>query len=425
LKNKVIILALGLSLALTGCGSSGNQKSGGNTTNNHPSSVQTPNPNAGTTNTNSGTNQSSTTTVNISVGSNQSAETSTNSSSPSSNSSTDPANNAAPHVNMSMVTAVRLADFNTGWAGGNGWVAKTINGGKSWAVVYQGSGNVQQIFALNHSNVWVTLNQGGSYSKLLHSIDGGQHWFLVGTTPNNAFLHFTSTTTAVSGNYLSQDGGKTWYRLPIPNNTVGDAYFHDEKNGWVVTQGNHVFYVKRTTDGGKSWETVLSKSLASSLDGAIIRSAGTNDAWIELIGDTGMTQTSYSVFHTADRGKSWETVIANSTAGGGPAPGFSQDNNAHVNKGTKPGPLYVVNSQVAFMGGSCPACDNQNSIGWTKDAGKTWVNSNVTLKGYGDAFLAFADANNGWWITTETQNPSRMYATTDGGFHWKQVYIFH
>ena len=329
-------------------------------------------------------------------------------------------------LNMSMVTAVRLADFNTGWVGGNGWVAKTINGGKSWSVVYQGNGTVQQIFALNHSDVWVTLNQGANVSKLLHSGDGGQHWNVVGTTPNNAFLHFTSKTIALSGNYLSQNGGRTWNQLSLPNNTVGHAYFHDEQNGWVVTQSNNIFYVKRTLDGGKSWKTVMTRSLvSSSLDSAKIRSAGTQDAWIELIGDSGMTQTSYSVFHTTDGGKSWRTVIANSTAGGGPAPGFSQfKNNVPSNKGSDPGPLYVVNPQVAFMGGSCPACDYPNSIGWTRDAGKTWVNSNVTLEGFGDAFLAFADANHGWWITTDYEKPSRMYATSDGGIHWNQVYIF-
>ncbi|MGZ4161007.1 MAG: hypothetical protein ACXVNF_09475, partial [Neobacillus sp.] len=269
------------------------------------------------------------------------------------------------------------------------------------------------------------LNQGSNSLRLLQSGDGGRHWVAVGTVPNNAYLHFTSKTTALSGNAFSQDGGKSWHLLPVPKNMVGDAYFHDVKNGWAVTQRNNEFYVKRTIDGGKSWETVLTKSLSSPLADAVIRSAGTNDAWIELIGGTGMTQTSYSIFHTTDGGTSWKTVIANSTAGGGPAPGFSQDyNKGPINKGSKPGPLYVVNPEVAFMGGSCPACDNPNSIGWTKDAGKTWVNSNVALEGYGEAYLAIADANHGWWITTENGKPSLMYTTSDGGSHWNQIHIF-
>ncbi|MCM2535945.1 hypothetical protein NDK43_31210 [Neobacillus pocheonensis] len=418
LKNKILMMVLGLSLILAGCSSANNQKasqsSHGTTASNKQSNQQTSNSDSSANNTN--------------VGSSSSTGTSTNSSNTTSNSSTLPETNTAEQSNTidrSTVTAVRLADFNTGWVGGNGWIAKTITSGKNWKIVYQGSGTVQQIFALNHSDVWAILNQGSNNGKLLQSSDGGQHWALIGTTPNKAYLHFTSKTTAISGNIYSQDGGKTWYSLPIPKDMVGDAYFHDVKNGWAVTQSNNVFYVKRTIDGGKSWNTVMTKNLSSPLAGAMIRSAGTNDAWIELIGGTGMTQTSYSVFHTTDGGNSWNTVIANSTAGGGPAPGFNQDyNKGPINKGSKPGPLYVVNPQVAFMGGSCPACDNPNSIGWTKDAGKTWVNSNVTLAGYGDAYLAISDASHGWWITTENTKPSVMYTTSDGGIHWNQVHIF-
>ncbi|MDQ0200661.1 WD40/YVTN/BNR-like repeat-containing protein [Neobacillus ginsengisoli] len=413
LKNKIMIMFLGLSVVLAGCGfrdsQNASQTSNVTTESNKQASQQTANSNSSSKNTN--------------VGSSPSSGTSTNSSKTPPNSPTIP---APGDINMSMVTAVRLADFNTGWVGGNGWIAKTTSEGKKWAVVYHGSGTVQQIFALNHSDVWVTMNQGATNSRLLQSGDGGLHWVIVGTTPNNAYLHFTSKTTALSGNDFSQDGGKTWHSLPTPKNMVGDAYFHDVKNGWAVTQSNNVFYVKRTIDGGKSWKTVITKTLLSPLAGALIRSAGTNDAWIELIGGTGMTQTSYSVFHTTDGGNSWKTVIANSTAGGGPAPGFSQEyNKGPFNKGSKPGPLYVINPQVAFMGGSCPACDKQNSIGWTKDGGKTWVNSNVTLEGYGEAYLAMADANHGWWITTENSKPSAMYTTLDGGIHWKQVHIFH
>ncbi|MDP4163894.1 MAG: hypothetical protein Q8898_12390 [Bacillota bacterium] len=413
LKNKIMIIVLGISLALFGWGAVDNPKAdqtnGATQANNkHPLQPSTENSNAG---------------------SSHSAGTSANPSTTASKPNASPVTNTPAkysNINTSMITAVRLADFNTGWVGGNGWIAKTTSRGKNWSVVYQGNGTVQQLMALNHSDVWATLDQGGKNWRLLHSTDGGRHWLIIGTMPNKAFLHFTSKTTALSGNAFSQNGGKTWHTLPTPKGLVGDVYFHDVRDGWAVTQNNNVFYVKRTINGGKSWSTVMSKKLVEPLAGAILRSAGTNDSWVELIGGTGMTQTSYSVFHTADGGKSWRTVIANSTAGGGPAPGFSLEyNNGPHNNGSKPGPLYVVNPQVAFMGGSCPACDNhQNSVGWTKNGGKTWVNSKVTLSGYGEAYLAISDANHGWWITTENTKPSVMYTTSDGGVHWNQAHIF-
>jgi hypothetical protein len=138
--------------------------------------------------------------------------------------------------------------------------------------------------------------------------------------------------------------------------------------GWAVTQSAKALEVKTTLDGGQTWQNVMTRKLFSSLNGILIRSNGADDAWIECIGDSGMTQTSYSLFHTKDGGKQWQTVIANSTAGGGPAPGFPTDyNKGPINTGSKPGALYVVNPDVAYMGGQCPACDKPNTIGWTTD----------------------------------------------------------
>lgn len=412
-------LGLGLALILGGCGSEENQNpkqtSDVSIADKGQSKSETSN-----TKQHSGKNET--------AGSNQSSETQTNvgkTSSNSSKTSTPPTNISNKKINMSDVTAVRLADPQIGWVGGDGWIAKTVNGGKNWAVSYQGIGTVRQIFALNQQNVWATIDQGGNSLRLLQSKDGGLHWTLIGTTPNKEFLHFISGDTALSGNAYSLDGGRTWHPISTPKNMVDQAYFHDLKNGWAVTESNKVLTVQKTTDGGKTWRPVLTKKLASPLEGVIIRSTGVHDAWIECIGDSGMNQTSYSVFHTADGGNSWKTVIANSTAGGGPAPGFTQkDNKGPKNKGSKPGPLYVVSPQVAFMGGTCPACDNPNSIGWTKDGGKTWVNSKETFKGYGESYLAIADKNHGWWIMTENNKPSIMYTTSDGGTHWTKVHIF-
>lgn len=419
-KNSMLMaFGLGLSLVLAGCSSEGDQNPKQTSDVSIADKGQSKSQTSGNTQ-NTGKN--------LTPGASQSEGTQTNVGKTNSNSAkspTPPAKASHKKVDMSAVTAVRLADPQIGWIGGNGWIAKTVNGGKNWSVSYQGIGRVRQIFALNHQNVWATLDQGGNSLRLLQSNDGGVHWTLIGTTPNKDYLHFVSGNTALSGNAYSLDGGRTWHQISTPKNLVDQAYFHDLKNGWAVTQNNNVLTVQKTINGGKTWDPVLTKKLASPLVDATIRSAGANDAWIECIGGSGMTQTSYSVFHTMDGGNSWNTVIANSTAGGGPAPGFTQnDTNGPKNKGSKPGPLYVVSPQVAFMGGSCPACDNPNTIGWTKDGGKTWVNSNVALKGYGESYLAIADKNHGWWITTENTKPSIMYTTSDGGDHWTQVHTF-
>lgn len=97
-----------------------------------------------------------------------------------------------------------------------------------------------------------------------------------------------------------KDGGKSWTTLQVPSNIVGDAYFHDSKHGWAV---RFLFLIPYR------------------------------------------------------RGKQWNMVIANSTAATGPVPEFPMNyNKGPHNEGSEQGPLYVVNTKVAFMGGYYPAC---------------------------------------------------------------------
>ncbi len=229
----------------------------------------------------------------------------------------------------------------------------------------------------------------------------------------------------MSGSAHTTDGGATWSALPVPKGISGDPYFNNASYGWAVTNGNGKMNVMRTEDGGKNWHAVMSRELAAELTGTVIRSGGKEDVWIELVGDSGMTQTSYSLFHSNDGGKTWTTVINNSTAGAGPAPGIpAGDQNGAKNEGTGPGLLYVVDKQTAFMSGVCHACDNPNTIGWTHDGGKTWHNSKQSLPGVGPQQLGFADGKHGWWVISDGDKPTLLYTTEDGGDTWKEASSF-
>ncbi|WJH35987.1 hypothetical protein N6H14_08855 [Paenibacillus sp. CC-CFT747] len=129
------------------------------------------------------------------------------------------------------VTAVRLADPQSGWTAGNGWIAHTADGGQHWESQYTGDGKVTQLFALNGQKAWAVTDKG----QLLATTDGGASWKATGQVPNQGFLHFVSDTEAFAGNARSTDGGKTWTTLKAPAGIVGDAYFHDKANGWAVT----------------------------------------------------------------------------------------------------------------------------------------------------------------------------------------------
>lgn len=124
---------------------------------------------------------------------------------------------AEPDVDLADVTAVRLINHSSGWIGGEGWIAFSDNGGTEWEVQAQPKGTVRQIFALNGKQAWTVMENNDLY----RTMDGGETWIRIGSTPNAGFLHFTSPETGFSGQAKTEDGGKTWINLDIPDTTVG------------------------------------------------------------------------------------------------------------------------------------------------------------------------------------------------------------
>lgn len=430
----LLSLTIALSLILSACSSQGGAANP-STSNNPGSVVTTPSDNQSSPATDDGDSSGSTNGdgSSSSVDEGQPSGT-TNTSSPSDSSGSGNGTSSGAEATpistsastITNVTALRLADAKTGWIGGNGQIAFTKDGGATWKAQYRGSVEIHQIFALSASKVWAVLGSETSASwKLIRSTDGGAHWKDAGTVPSGSFLHFTSDKVGFVGSYMTKDGGATWRELAEPNNIVGEAYFHDVANGWAVQNGNGKYNFLHTSDGGATWKTVMSRKSEVEPTGSVIRSAGKNDAWIELIGDSGMTQTSYALFHTTDGGKSWLPAVVHNTAGAGPAPGFSYDDKGYFGgTGSSPGQLYVVNSSTAYMGGRCMACDNANTIMETTDGGKSWTVRAGQFAGYGELLIAAADAKHAWMITNDYSSSSVLYTTTDGGKKFSAIHKY-
>lgn len=135
-----------------------------------------------------------------------------------------------PDVDLSDVTAVRLINHKTGWIGGEGWIAYSDSGGTEWEVQAQPKETVRQIFALNGKQAWTVMENNDLY----RTTNGGQTWERIGSTPNGDFLHFISPDRGFSGQAQTEDGGKTWSGMDIPDTTVNEVFFRDALIGWAV-----------------------------------------------------------------------------------------------------------------------------------------------------------------------------------------------
>ncbi|MNN57564.1 hypothetical protein D3C81_1725580 [compost metagenome] len=139
-----------------------------------------------------------------------------------------------------------------------------------------------------------------------------------------------------------------------------------------------------------------------------------------LYGGSGMSQTSYSLYGSSDAGSSWTRIIAQTTAGGGPAPGSGSAKQEKGPASGSPGNMQVIGKTAAFLVGYQPAAQMVGT-GMTQNNGQAWSNSKTVL-GF-EGVISFVDHNQGW-LAVRDMNSSTLYATKDGGASWKAKFAF-
>lgn len=171
---------------------------------------------------------------------------------------------------------IDFVDKNNGFAINNEHIFKTTDGGKSWQVIY---------YAQEYTSGLDILNQKIGYATdgkiILKTTDGGLTWQSK-VLANNVFLirgvHFlneevgilfdvTFTNNDSLINYITTNGGLTWFRAPINNlqfvSSIFKVKFTDKNNLWFVND-NGVFLSK---DTAKTWNLITDiGSLYSAFD---------------------------------------------------------------------------------------------------------------------------------------------------------------
>jgi photosystem II stability/assembly factor-like uncharacterized protein len=160
----------------------------------------------------------------------------------------------AVHDDLFSVTFPTETD---GWACGRfGTILHTLDGGASWRP--QSSGTTLTLSSIHFTdtkNGWAVGNKG----LIVHTNDGGRTWkrqqspvdyFHMDVTflnPREGFI--TSERTHI---LATVDGGETWdVRFQDEDYILKSISFCDERHGWAVGEFGHTYH---TADGGKSWE---------------------------------------------------------------------------------------------------------------------------------------------------------------------------
>jgi photosystem II stability/assembly factor-like uncharacterized protein len=273
-------------------------------------------------------------------------------------------------------------DQNTAWAVGGilkgyGLILHTTDGGTTWN--RQGTASdvpaarLYAVHAVDQSTIWVA----GEGSSLIRSSDGGTTWTKVDLSayPLSTFYAITSfgnsiwvagmTTDSLTGEetgmiLYSPNSGTTWMRQG--EGMLRPGFFSDISAGndsvVYVSGTNSVF---KSTDGGNTWQNVLSFSNRT-ING--ICAVDVQNIW--AVGDRD------GIFHSTTGGGQWDTI--NPSLTGYRVMGVTV---ADVNR------IWIVGTPNSGSG--------TGNILYSRNAGDTWFIENSPVEA-GFRRVSFASA---------------------------------
>jgi photosystem II stability/assembly factor-like uncharacterized protein len=216
----------------------------------------------------------------------------------------------------------------------------------------------------------------GAHWQAIHVADADQLDFRdIHAIDAKSALVMSAGPGALSRIYRTDDGGASWRLLATNQFAEGfwDAMaFWDADNGIVFgdpVKGRFQAYV--TADGGASWRQQGGKGLdaldnegAFAASGTCLSVAGARDAWIV----TGGAQSS-RVFHSSDRGASWQAAALPIPAGA-PARGAFSVGFLNARVGMAAGGDYKEAALATINGAR------------TEDGGASWTPAAILPAGY-------------------------------------------
>ncbi|WP_141733564.1 sialidase family protein [Oligoflexus tunisiensis] len=274
--------------------------------------------------------------------------------------------------------ALDMADAQTGWFVGmieNDGIVFGTRDGITWSQQLKIPESIDDVAAVNKDIVWVAGGQG----YVGKTLDGGKTWTDVRTGSNE----FTPFITAVDADhawaatykdvYQTVNGGQTWSKLNAPAGVgfgnINEIRFADQTNGYVLTSigitAQVTLYV--TNDGGLSWRSLQIPHNPPANSAMEFLSMHVLDAnVISLVSSSGY------IYRSEDGGLT-----------------FSQSKVFSGNETI--GCLNFVDAQTGFLALG-------NRILSSRDGGRSWGQILTADNADNLAVCDFVDPSNGWFI---------------------------
>jgi photosystem II stability/assembly factor-like uncharacterized protein len=362
-------------------------------------------------------------------------------------------------VILSIFTSLLVLSSCGSQAGGNNQWSTTIRANDQGSTESV-TGMISGLHMITATTGWAVswdIAGTGAYT-ILRTTDGGEHWkitlrcrstqgagrgFQVPCIPD---FHSISVATVLAPEYdaaaqvsrsriyHTSDGGHTW-QISVVNARYLEtpAVFIDAQHGWFLATdhfpgpdpgsayigGEIALY--RTTNGGKSWQRIISGPSTSQLpttsdDAYGIAPFTANDrmqfvtpatGWLAGTTFHGNDNSDGWLYMTHDEGVTWQKVVIPSSPSGSVGidlPVFFTAQNG----------LLLISTS-----GPAPQYEQKTLPYTTHDGGQSWTWTGVTtsLNISRDNFIDMDHA----WATSVNSTDKLFYSTNDGGQHWSKV----
>jgi len=287
---------------------------------------------------------------------------------------------------------------------GKGVIQKTMDGGNTWTNVYTSATSLEWVEDISFTNSMVGMGVGVN-GAIVRTTDGGTSWnrqyaqnvnrFNTVCFPNSQVGYAAGAGKPNGIIYKTTDAGANWTaQISNADSTLQSIFFLNADSGYAVGE----YDILKTTDGGTTWiktnNVFPAWLLSDDLEHLEMYCTDANTCYIPYNG----------IKKTSDGGKTWNTLSL---------PAVSAPYVYYVTSINFTNSLigYAVGALIDTVKGSYVG-----AIIKTMDAGKSWTNINSTantdtLQNMGLASIRFVNAKIGY----TTGNTGKVLKTSNAG----------